>query len=296
MKGLKEMEKIIIVTDSASDISVEQEKKYGIEVIPFTLAFGEKIYTSRVDYDNEKLYQMLAEYDDIPKSSQITAYTFEEKLKEFYEKGYTDVVFVLINSMGSATYNNSMMAIDSFYEEYPEAEEKMHIYTHDGRSYTGAYGYPVVNAAKMVMEGKKIKEINDYLADLLKKREIYFGIYDLKYASKSGRIPSAAAFIGDKLGIKPVMKIWDREITTAGTCRGEKKLIAKLAQMSVADMEVGSPYQVVYGCDLKCRDDMIKKMTDLVGYGPDDCYQIGAEVSANAGPRIAGVIFNAKQA
>lgn len=288
------MEKIKIVTDSASDISVENEKAYGIDIIPFTLAFGEKVYTSRVDYDNEKLYKMLSEYDGIPKSSQITSFAFEEKLNQYYEEGYTDVIITLINSMGSATYNNSMMAIDSFYDEHPEAEGKMNIYTHDGRSYSGAYGYPVVEAAKMEKEGKSVKEINDYLADILKKREIYFGIYDLKYAGKSGRIPSAAAFLGDKLGIKPVMKIWDREITTAGTCRGEKKLIAKLAQMTVADMEEGSPYQIVYGCDEGCRDDIIKKMTQLVGYGPVDCYQIGAEVSVNAGPKVAGVIFNVK--
>ena len=284
----------MIVTDSASDLNVEDEKRYGIDVIPFTLAFGEKVYTSRVDYDNEGLYQMLEEYDGIPKSSQITAYTFEEKYKEYYEAGYTEVILVLINSEGSATYNNSMMAVDSFYEEYPEAEGKMNIYCHDGRSYTGAYGYPVVQAAKMAEEGRDVAEINAYLTEKLHKREVYFGIYDLTYAGKSGRIPSAAAFLGDKLGIKPIMKIWDREIVTAGTCRGEKKLIAKLAKMAVADMEPGSPYQIVYGCDSSCKEDMARKMTELVGYGPDDAYQIGAEVSVNAGPKVAGVIFDAR--
>ena len=48
--------------------------------MPFTIAFGEEVYTSRVDYDNEKLYQMLEEFPEIPKSSQITSFTFEEKL------------------------------------------------------------------------------------------------------------------------------------------------------------------------------------------------------------------------
>ena len=90
------------------------------------------------------------------------------------------------------------------------------------------------------------------------------------------------------------MKIWDREIVTAGKCRGEKKLIAKIASMAVGDMEPGTPYQVVYGNDHSCKEDMIRKMTELVGYGPDDTYQIGAEVSVNAGPRVAGVIFCAR--
>ena len=288
------MEKIKIITDSASDISLEDEKRYGIDVMPFTIAFGEKVYTSRVDYDNERLDQMLEEFPEIPKSSQITSFIFEEKLNQYFEEGYSDVIFVLINSQGSATFNNSIMAAESFFEEHPEAEGKFHIVSHDGRSYTGAYGYPVVQAARMLEEGKTAREINDYLAEILKKREIYFGIYDLKYAGKSGRIPSAAAFLGEKLGIKPIMKIWDREIVTAGKCRGEKKLIAKIASMAVGDMEPGTPYQVVYGNDHSCKEDMIRKMTELVGYGPDDTYQIGAEVSVNAGPRVAGVIFCAR--
>lgn len=289
------MGKIVIATDSASDISVENEKAYGIDIIPFSIAFGEDIYISRKDYDNEKLYQMLEECEEIPKSSQITSFAFEEKLNQYYEDGCTDVIFVLINSEGSATFNNAMMAMDSFYEEHPEAEDKMHIYLHDSRGYCSLYGQPVVDAAKMLQEGKSVKEINEFLTDTLKKRKIYFGIYNLKFAGKSGRIPSAAAFLGDKLGIKPIMKIWDREIVTAAKCRGEKKLIAKLASMAAEDMIPGTQYQVIYGNDPTCRDEMIVKMTDLVGYGPNECYQIGAEVSVNAGPKVAGVSFDSKE-
>ena len=84
-------------------------------------------------------------------------------------------------------------------------------------------------AAKMAQEGRSVEEINAYLEESIARRRIYFGIYNLKYAGKSGRIPSAAAFIGDKIGIKPIMKIWDHEITTAGKCRGERKMILRFA-------------------------------------------------------------------
>ena len=90
-------------------------------------------------------------------------------------------------------------------------------------------------AAKMAQEGRSVEEINAYLEESIARRRIYFGIYNLKYAGKSGRIPSAAAFIGDKIGIKPIMKIWDHEITTAGKCRGEKKVVSKICDMAIAD-------------------------------------------------------------
>ena len=86
----------------------------------------------------------------------------------------------------------------------------------------------------MCVEGASLEEILGYLTDILPRRQIYFGIYDLKYAAKSGRIPTAAAFVGTVLNLKPVMKIFDRSITTAAKCRGERKLVEKVAEMSIA--------------------------------------------------------------
>ena len=290
------MGKIQIVTDSVSDISMESEKKYDIHVIPFPVVIGDQSYLSRVDFDNEGFYKLMEENEDIPKTSQITSYQFEEMYYDFYKKGCTDVILVLINSEGSATYHNSLLAVDSFFEEHPECEGKISITSHDGGNYSWAYGYPAEVAAKMAQEGASADEINRYLREILPKRQVYFGIYNLKYAGKSGRIPSAAAFVGDKLGIKPIMKIWDHAITTAAKCRGEKKIVAKVADMSVADMEPDSEYQIVYGSDRSCGEEITKKMTELLGYGPTGEYQIGAAVAANAGPKVVGVIFNAKQA
>ena len=107
--------------------------------------------------------------------------------------------------------------------------------------YNALYGAPVVNAARMRENGASVEEILQYLTDILPRRQIYFGIYDLKYAAKSGRIPTAAAFVGTALNLKPVMKIFDSGITTAAKCRGERKLVETVAEMSIADMEPSTP-------------------------------------------------------
>lgn len=288
------MSKIQILTDSASDISFEDEKKYGIEILPFQIMLGGKSYTSRVDFDNEGFYELMSQHDEIPKTSQITPYEFQELYLKHAEAGVTDLILVLINSHGSATYGNSIMAKDAFFEEHPEYAGKLHIYSIDGYGYNAFYGWPVLQAAKMRGEGKSAEEIVSYLTELIPRRELYFGIYQLKYAAKSGRIPSAAAFIGDKLGLKPVMKIADNEITTAAKCRGEKNLITKIVEMTVADMEPGTPYQLVYGCDRTCLEELEKAMTERLGYGPDGSFQIGAAVAANAGPKVVGAAFTKK--
>ena len=288
------MRKIQIMTDSASDISAADEKQHNISVIPFSVTLGGKSYTSRVDFDNEGFYALLAEHDDLPTTSQVTPFQFVDIYLEQARTGVTDLILVLINSRGSSTYDNSVQAIRLFHEDYPEYPD-FRFHSFDGMGYNACYGAPVVEAAKMLEAGAGVEEICAYLEDILPRRQIYFGIYDLKYAAKSGRIPTAAAFLGTKLNLKPVMKIFDREITTAAKCRGEKNLVEKTAQLSGADMEPGTPYQLIYGCDESCLEEICAAMREALGYEADAVYQIGAAVAANAGPRVVGVAFTRKK-
>lgn len=289
------MRKVQIMTDSASDISYADEEKYSISVIPFPITLGDKTYTSRVDFDNDQFYALMAQYDEIPKTAQITPYQFQQIYLEQAKAGVTDLIMVLINSKGSSTYGNSVQAQALFYEEYPEYRDTFHIYSFDGMGYNALYGSPVVHAAQMLKGGSTVEEIVGYLREILPRRQIYFGIYDLKYAAKSGRIPTAAAFLGTKLNLKPVMKICDRAITTAAKCRGERKLVEKTAEMSIQDMEPGSPYELIYGNDAACLEEIRAIMVQQLGYEPASIYQIGAAVAANSGPKVVGVSFTRKK-
>ena len=288
------MRKIQIMTDSASDISVADEKQHNISVIPFPVTLGGKSYTSRVDFDNEGFYALMAEHDDIPTTSQITPFQFVDIYLQQARAGVTDLILVLINSKGSSTYDNSVQAIQLFHEDYPEYPD-FRVHSFDGMGYNACYGVPVVEAAKMLEAGAGVEEICAWLEDVLPRRQVYFGIYDLKYAARSGRIPTAAAFLGNKLNLKPVMKIFDREISTAAKCRGEKKLVEKITQLSLSDMEPGTPYQVIYGCDESCLEEIRAAMKEALGYEADAVYQIGAAVAANAGPKVVGVAFTRKK-
>ena len=283
------------MTDSASDISYADEQKYSISVIPFPITLGDKSYTSRVDFDNEQFFTLMAQHDEIPKTAQITPFQFQQIYLREAKAGVTDLILVLINSKGSATYDNSLQAINLFFEEYPQYKEVLHIHSFDGMGYNALYGSPVVHAAQMCDDGASVEEILQYLTEILPRRQIYFGIYDLKYAAKSGRIPTAAAFLGSALKLKPVMKIFDHSITTAAKCRGERKLVEKVVEMSMADMEPGTPYELVYGNEASCLEELRHLMVQKLGYEPAAVYQIGAAVAANSGPRVVGAAFTRKK-
>lgn len=290
------MSKIKFITDSASDISAENEKNLDILVLPFKVAMGDKSYTSRVDFDNEKFYKMIDEFNGIPATSQITAFEYGEIFKKYYDEGYSDIINVTINSEGSATYNNAVMAANEFFENNPEANDKFHIYNIDSRSYSGAYGFPIVQGAEKAQKGASADEIAAYIKDWVDNCIIFFAPYTLKYARKSGRIPSAAAFAGEVMGLRPIMRIMDNKIVTESKVRGDKAIVPKILNLTVKEMIPKTPYCIVYGNDETVKDEMAEAMTKAVGYPPEDAYQIGAAITINAGPKVVGVIFKANRA
>ena len=166
------MSRIQIMTDSASDISMEAEREYNISIIPFPVSLGDKSYTSRVDFDNQQFYDLMAQYDEIPKTAQITPFRFQEIYLQQAKAGVTVLILVLINANGSATYQNSLQAIDLFYEDHPEYQGTIRIHSFDSRGYNAIYGAPVVHAAKLVQNGASAEEILAYLDDILPRKQI----------------------------------------------------------------------------------------------------------------------------
>ena len=67
-----------------------------------------------------------------------------------------------------------------------------------------------------------------------------------------------------------------------------------VAEMSFAGMEPGAPYEIVYGNDKTCLEELHCLMVETLSYEPEAIYQIGAAVAANSGPRVVGVSFTRK--
>lgn len=90
------------MTDSACDLDKKTLDSLGIKLMPFTITFGDKSFRETVDKTTLEVYDMMDNFADIPKTAQITAFEFEEAYMEAYEQGYTDIIYVSINSKGSA--------------------------------------------------------------------------------------------------------------------------------------------------------------------------------------------------
>lgn len=288
------MQKIKIMTDSASDIDRDLEVSLGIKILPFTVIMDGKVYRERVDFTNEEFYQMIDECKDFPSTSQLTAFELIEAYTELFEEGYTDVIFVTIASKGSATYQNALMAREQFYSDLPGAE-KMRIHVIDSGGYTGIYGYPVTQAAKKLERGASAEELVDYLTEWFTHSEVLFAPFTLKYVKRSGRVSAAAAFAGELLGLRPLIRITDGVSSVDKKVRGDKNIIPSMIQMLDERMIPKTPYCMISGKDDTYANELAKELTKKFGYPPAQFFHIGAAISINAGPDVVGITIRAKR-
>ena len=88
---------IKILVDSASDINLEEAKKMGVEMIPMQVRFGEEEFLDGVNLTQRQFFERLIESSDLPKTSQINSFRFEEKFEEMTKNG-DQVLAILISS------------------------------------------------------------------------------------------------------------------------------------------------------------------------------------------------------
>lgn len=289
------MSKIKILTDTASDIPLLQAENAGIDMLSFMLTVDGDSYQEQRDLSKEEFYEILEHSAELPSTSQITAFTFVETFRRYLDEGYTDVIYVSINANGSATYQNACNARNTLYEDYPGAKEKMRIHILDSGNYTMTYGYPVLQAKQMADEGKSADEILDYLHHWLENVGVYFLPMTLKFVKKSGRLTAAAAFAGELLGLRPLIRISHGVISVSEKVRGEKNIVSKMTDKICSVIQKDSPYIVIQGSSAEYADLVEAALTERLGYPPVDRTKIGSAVAINAGYDLTAVAMLEKQ-
>ncbi|MGI5893930.1 MAG: DegV family protein [Candidatus Merdivicinus sp.] len=288
------MRKIQIVTDSACDIPKEYEEKYGIRILSFPITVGEESFLERRDFEPDDFYRILESSPKIPSTAQYTAHQFGELYEELYGMGITDVIYVTINAKSSSTNGNAHMAKKQFFEEHPEAIGEMEIYIVDSQTYSMGYGLPVIAAAKKAQKGAPVSEILAYLEDWFNCCRVVFAPYSLEFVKKSGRVSCAAAFVGELMGLKPIIEFENGEAATIGKVRGDKAVVPALLKKMQQEMIPHTPYIILEGSEPSYADAMEAETAKLFGTPCTMRVKIGAAISINAGHKILGIVYKGK--
>jgi len=287
------MNRIKIMTDSASDIPVDIEKELDIKILSFHITVGDIDYLERVDLSHDQFYNLLVSSPKIPTTSQITSIEFYEEFEQAYKKGYSELIYVSINSKGSNTHDNAIMAKNKFFKKNPKLVDSFKIHVIDSKTYTMAYGYAVIEAAKKAQRGADSSEILAYLTDWFDSVVVYFAPLTLEFVKKSGRVSVAAAFVGELVGLRPIIQIKDGEMKIVEKVRGDKAIAPSLIKHASADAIPKTPYLLVKGMSEEPSTILFEQSKKHFGYECVGNYNVGAAIAINAGPKVIGIAVKA---
>lgn len=218
------MEKIALITDSASDISREIVEKYKVQVLPFRIIYSDREYCDGIDIHSKDIYETLE--NNPPTTSLPSMRDMEEMFERLKAEGYTHAIVVTISSKLSG-FNN---AIKLMAENYPE----INTFVYDSKSISKGEEILIKEAALMIEQGKSFEEITKEMSKIQERIKIYFVIGTLEYLIRGGRIGKVAGTIAQFLHLKPIVSVDEEgEYYTYTKVRGRKQSLKKIYDLGV---------------------------------------------------------------
>ena len=276
------MEKIALITDSASDISVELLNENKIKLLPFKVIYTDGEYEDRIDLTPQMMYDRLK--TEIPKTSLPSIEKMTNVFKEAIEEGCTHAIIITISAAFSGTYN----AVRLVSEDFPELKT----FVFDSKTLTMAQGAMVLEAAKLIKMGKSFKEITEVLPTYREKIDLFFTIDTLEYLQKGGRIGKVAGTVGQLLNLKPIITVADDgTYRTAAKVRGSKQAVSKLTDIFKGYLEKGKYKAWILDGN---GEDKVQSLYETIKDLPNviECRiagTIGPALGVNTGPGLVGL-------
>ncbi|MBU3188219.1 DegV family protein [Clostridium bowmanii] len=243
--------KPLIVTDSDCDLSAKYIKQNNISTIPFYFNLKgidyEDNLTKSIGY--KEFFDELSK-GEMPTTSQITPYKFEEYFRKYISEGYS-IIYIAFSSGLSETYNNAVRARETIIEENSSAD----ITVIDSRRATAGQGLLVYYACEMLAQGKSKENIINWIEDNKLKVNLWFTVDSLEHLKRGGRISATSATVGTLLEIKPILDFDNTgKLVTVKKVRGRKKSIRVLLE-EFKDKVINPEEQTIFINHGDCLED-----------------------------------------
>ena len=221
------MSRVAIVTDSASDLSVEAAAAAGITVVPLLVRFGTDEFRTGVDITLPDFYRRLtAPGAPFPTTAACSPGDFQAVFSRLLAEGAEGIVCLTVGSELSATHAAARVARDLL----PGAP----IEVADSHTASMALGLLALVAAEAAAAGASVAEI---VAEVERRRPdaiVYVALETLEYLRRGGRISAAQAAIGSVLSVKPIVTVAGGHVITADKPRTASRARARILDLLTA--------------------------------------------------------------
>jgi DegV family protein with EDD domain len=278
------MKKIIILTESGSDLPLDLVKLHNIQVVPMHVIMGDKSYS-----DGSIAVTDVYDYYKRTKKIPTTSATNPDEYQCFFKRISEEnpgcvIIHVGYSSKPSCTYQNSIIA----------SEGMENVYHADSLNVTGGLAAVVLKAAELIEEHPDmlpvdlVKNIESYAARV----RVSFIPGDLEYLKAGGRVSNAAYLGGTLLQLKPLIEIVNGELVSTKKYRGKiSNIVEKYMKEYIDKYHVDKELMyLIYSLGLE--EHIKQRMEEIAkekGFKKIIWIQAGCMISCHSGPGAIGL-------
>jgi len=231
--------KVAIVTDTTACIPKEQVEKYGIQVVPIELIFGDKVYRDGIDISPTEFYALLRQVEKLP----TTAGSLPGPYLEAYRKASKEASGILCiteSSKFSGMFNSAQVAIEMAKKDIPDIA----IEVIECTTAAAGMGLVALAAARTALSGSSLTEVVETAREVMRRVSLFATLDTLHYLVKGGRVPKAAGLVNSLLQIKPVFTVNGGDAHTVALPRSTPSAMKRILKLMGQKVISGQPLHV----------------------------------------------------
>lgn len=278
--------KVLLSADRTCDLNEALEKRYQVMTIPYHVLLDGKEYRDSIDLFPDDIFTAYRDHGSLPKTAAINVAEYLDHFKPFIDEGY-EVVHLNLASTLSSSHQNCRMA----------AELLGGVYAIDSKNLSTGTGNLVLEAARLIAEGKTAAEVAEEVSQLTKKNHASFIIDTLEFLRAGGRCSSLAELGANLLKLKPCIDV-DSESGQMGMGKLYRGGLDKVLAQYTEDLLKKYPGKrrdhafITHSGISQERIDLVHSIL-TESHCFDEIYVTHASctISSHCGPNTLGVIF-----
>jgi DegV family protein with EDD domain len=273
-----------IVTDSSCDLPDDLVEKWGIQVVPLSIRFGEEELVDREELTTAEFWARCATSAELPSTAAPSPGRFEAAYRRLVEQGATGILAVTISGALSATMQSAELAARTV------SADGVDVRLVDSRTVSLGLGTIALACAETAATGAGLDAVEALVRDLIARTRVFGALDTLENLRKGGRIGNAKALLATALNIKPIIEVADGVVEQHGKQRTRSKALAFLVD-KVASYRGRIEHLAVLHADCSDVDAFVDRLRPLTD-GDIVVGQIGPVIGAHAGRGTIGVAFH----
>jgi DegV family protein with EDD domain len=231
-----------VVTDSTSDLPARLARDNGIRVVPLTVRFGDRMFEDGVDITPREFYELLERERVSPATSPPTPGELLEVYRELVPE--RDVVSIHLSARLSETVSHAEQVAAGHARELQElrkGDDPVRVAVVDSRQVSLGLGLLALFAARMAGRGLAAGEIGPRLQSMSERVQVLFVVDTLEFLARHGRIGKAKAWVGQLVGIKPILGVREGEVVLVDRVRGGRAAHPRMIELFEQELEADRP-------------------------------------------------------